>query len=75
MPVLNQANNYLGGVGIAGAVGEPIQFQYGQNWFLRIPAGREDARRLIAYIAGRFEEQGEDVHAVWQLYTTSVDDA
>jgi hypothetical protein len=33
--------------------GSRVQFIQGKNWLLHIPTGREDARRLLAFLCGR----------------------
>ncbi len=75
LPVLNAANAFIGGVDVAGAIGEPLLFLHGQNWLLHVPSGREHARMVISYMSGRFVEMGHAFQAAWQSFTTSVKDA
>jgi hypothetical protein len=49
---LDSANLHVGGAGIAGGAGEPIQFSNGRNWFLRCDT-RLRAEMVAAFLHGR----------------------
>jgi hypothetical protein len=75
IPILNLANQHIGGVGNANAVNEPVQFMYGQNWMLQITTGKENARRVVSFMKGHFVSQNIDFEALVQDYRTSLKDA
>ena len=72
LEVLNRANRHINGEGDANDLGNPIQFQHNKDWILHIPNGREDARRVVSYMAGELHDT--EFSAIVQDYRLSLRD-
>lgn len=75
IPLLNNANQHIGGGGQANDPKEPIQFMHGCNWVLSIPSGKEDARRVVSYMKGHCDGENIPFEAIVQDYHASIRDA